>query len=75
MTDNIIGYRKTGKDSWEPIYDIQRGMIATAAIMSCSNCHTMIRSSGGPGYNCICPTCYETQKMVDFISGIKHNGN
>lgn len=72
MTDTIIGYRRTGKDTWDPIYPLKRGMIATAAIMSCSDCRTTISSSGGPGHNCLCPQCYETKKIVDFSNGIKN---
>jgi len=70
MTD-VIGYRKTGKDTWDPIIDY-RGGVATAALLCCGECHIVIKSSGGPGHNCLCPSCYETRKMLDFSNGIKH---
>ena len=66
---NIIGYRKVGKDKWDPIYPPKPGMIYTAAIMSCSDCRTTISSSGGPGHNCLCPTCYNKFKLVNFTEG------
>ena len=77
---NIIGYRfkrlkesVDGKmsftDHWEPIYPIQPGWISTAAIMSCQDCGTTISSSGGPGHNCLCPTCYNKFKLVNFTEG------
>lgn len=69
MNKEIIGYRKTGKDTWNPIYPLQPGMVATAAIMSCSKCGKTISSSGGPGHNCICPECYNTFKLVNFTEG------
>lgn len=73
MTDVIIGYRKTGKDSWDPIVDYRgRGGVATAALLCCSECHIVIKSSGGPGHNCLCSSCYETKKLVDFSNGIKN---
>ena len=69
MDKQIIGYRRTGKTTWDPIYPIQRGMIATAAIMSCSDCGKAISSSGGPGYNCVCPTCFDKFKLINFTVG------
>jgi hypothetical protein len=72
MSKEIIGYRfrqTLDVDYWEPIYPLQRGMIATAAIMSCQDCHRTISSSGGPGYNCVCPECYNKFKLVNFTAG------
>lgn len=69
---NIIGYRfrqTLDVDHWEPIYTIQPGMVATAAIMSCQDCHRTISSSGGPGYNCLCPECFNKFKLVNFTQG------
>lgn len=69
MSEEIIGYRKTGKDTWNPIHPLKSGMVATAAIMSCQDCYTTISSSGGPGHNCLCPECYNKFKLVNFTEG------
>lgn len=71
MSDEIIGYRKTGKDQWTPIIH-RYGGVATAAILFCSECRITISSSGGPGHNCLCPSCYEEKRVVDFINGSKN---
>lgn len=68
MKDEIIGYRKVGKDKWDPIVH-RLGMVYTAAIMSCSDCGKTISSSGGPGRNCLCPSCYNNFKLVNFTEG------
>ena len=68
MRDEILGYRRVGKDKWDPIIDCAGG-IATAAIMSCSDCRKTISSSGGPGRNCLCPTCFDKFKLVNFTEG------
>lgn len=72
MTEDTIGYRfreTPGLSYWEPIYALRPGMVATAAIMSCSDCGKTISSSGGPGYNCLCPDCYNKFKLVNFTEG------
>jgi hypothetical protein len=62
MSDNILGYRKTGKDTWEPIIH-SSGYIFTAAVMTCGRCSTMISGMGGPGgKNTICVPCYEKEQ-------------
>lgn len=70
MTD-IIGYRYRLPpiNTWEPIYPPRPGMIYTAAFMLCKDCGTVISSSGGPGYNCLCPSCYNKFKLVNFTEG------
>lgn len=72
MSQEIIGYRFKEIPNisyWEPIYARRPGMVATAAIMSCQDCDTIISSSGGPGYNCLCPECYDKFKLVNFTAG------
>lgn len=51
----IIGYMPNGR----PIYDITPGMIASAAVVSCSGCRKVIRGMGGPIHLALCPDCYE----------------
>jgi hypothetical protein len=68
--DTPIGFRRTD-NNWSPIYETRKGMIATAAIMSCSDCGRTISSGGGPGYNCVCPTCFDKLKLVNFAEGNK----
>lgn len=68
MSKEIIGYRRTGKDTWMPIVD-RPGMVVTAAIMSCSDCGTTISPMGGPGHNCLCPECFTKFKLVNFTEG------
>lgn len=79
MTDEIIGYRLKRvqsdrhklyfQDSWEPMYARKPGMVYTAALMYCSDCEKIISSSGGPGHNCLCPTCFDKFKLVNFTEG------
>ena len=69
MKDEVIGYRRTSKTNWDPIYPPKSGMIYTAAIMSCSDCGTTISASGGPGHNCVCPTCFDKFKLINFTVG------
>jgi len=69
MKDEVIGYRRTSKTNWDPIYPPKPGMIYTAAIMSCSDCGKTISASGGPGHNCVCPTCFDKFKLINFTVG------
>ena len=69
MTDPVLGYRKTGKDTWSPIIQ-PRGGIRTAAVLMCGDCHRFISGSGGPGNrNTLCPTCFDKFKLVNFAQG------
>lgn len=54
MSQEILGYTKDG----EPIYPLKPGMIATACVISCAQCHKMIRSMGGPSPGALCPECH-----------------
>jgi hypothetical protein len=57
----ILGYRKTGKDTWQPITQ-DKGYIYTAAVMTCGCCGGMISGMGGPGtQNTYCVRCYEKE--------------
>jgi hypothetical protein len=70
MSDPVIGYRNTGKDSWEPITQ-PRGGIYTAAMLMCSDCKHFISGHGGPGSRngTLCPTCFDKFKLVNFAEG------
>jgi hypothetical protein len=69
MNQEILGYRKTGKDTWSPIVQ-RRGGIRTAAVLMCGDCHRIMSGSGGPGNrNTLCPTCFDKFKLVNFAEG------
>lgn len=53
----ILGYYKDGR----PLYDIKPGLVATAAVVACCECRTIIRSMGGPQYGAKCVPCYEKE--------------
>ena len=57
MSSVILGYTREGK----PIHPIKPGMIATAAVISCAGCHTIIRGMGGPMQGAVCPKCWENK--------------
>jgi len=62
MTDEkLIGYVEQ-EEGFEPLYEIPRGYIATAAFILCKHCRGAIASMGGPRYNAVCLTCYEDSK-------------
>lgn len=62
MNEEILGYRKTGKDIWEPIIQ-RKDYIYTAAVMICGKCNGWITGMGGPGgNNTYCLSCYEKVK-------------
>ena len=62
MNDEVLGYRKTGKDTYEPITQ-SKGYIFTAAVLTCGKCKGMISGMGGPGNsNTICVPCYTELK-------------
>ena len=69
MSDPILGYRKTGKDTWVPIVQ-PRGGIRTRAMLMCGDCRRTLSGSGGPGgHNTLCPTCFDKFKLVNFAEG------
>ena len=69
MSDPILGYRKTGKDTWTPIVQ-PRGGIRTSAMLMCGDCRQILSGSGGPGNrNTLCPTCFDKFKLVNFTQG------
>lgn len=55
MNQKILGYKPTGA----PIYPIKPGMMATACIVSCVECRTVIRGMGGPIQDALCPKCWD----------------
>jgi hypothetical protein len=62
MSNEILGYRKTGKDTWEPIEQPKKGFMYTAAIMTCGQCGNVISGMGGGGaQNTYCVSCYEKE--------------
>ena len=58
---------------FRPIEESKPGMIATAAMMLCDSCRTVIKSMGGPGNRCYCVNCYEQLKIADFAQGHEHS--
>jgi len=42
-----------------PIYEIAEGALATAAFVMCAECHSPIRSMGGPFAEALCIDCTE----------------
>ena len=70
MSDPVIGYRNTGKDSWEPITQ-PRGGIYTVAMLMCSDCKHFIGHArvGFHGNGTLCPTCFDKFKLVNFAEG------
>ena len=62
MSNEILGYRKTGKDDWQPIIH-SKGYLYTAAVMTCGCCGSVITGMGGPGtQNTYCVPCYEKEQ-------------
>lgn len=55
-----------------PIKETPRGAIATAAMMLCKECRTVIKSMGGGGTRCYCLKCYDALKLFDFAEGHTH---
>jgi hypothetical protein len=67
MLEKIIGWRMIA-DKWAPVYERKPGSIATAAIMSCTDCDITISPMGGGGtYRCL--ECFEKFRLVNFAQG------
>jgi hypothetical protein len=58
---------------FRPVYESARGMISTAAIRVCRECHTPISAMGGGGNRYVCLTCYPVLKLRDFAEGHEHD--
>lgn len=71
MSQEILGYTKYG----EPIHQLKPGMIATAAVVSCSVCGAGIRGMGGPMHGAKCPTCFQFESVVDRANVMALTGN
>ncbi len=67
--DTIIGYTRTGKDTYEPIYEPKRGFVYTQAFIICHECNTAISGCGGPRHNSLCLKCFDNYKLERFIDG------
>ena len=52
----------------EPIYDVRKGHIATAAFVVCSSCRGAISSMGGPKYNALCLRCLDKLAVFNELS-------
>lgn len=84
MTRKLLGYdeRLLEKDGefdyhsrsyiFDPVYEIERGYIATASFRLCRECKGVISSMGGPGHRSVCLKCYPVLKMRDFSEGHEH---
>lgn len=71
--DNETAYDWYGRSYvFKPIEETPRGAIATAAVMMCAMCGTVIKSMGGPGHRCYCTKCYDLLKLADFSIGHEH---
>ena len=57
---------------FEPVRNVKRGMIATAAFLVCRDCHKPLRSMGGGGNRSLCLNCYDVLKLRDFAEGKTH---
>jgi hypothetical protein len=53
--DTPLGYSKNGA----PIFAIKPGRVTTACVISCVECHTVIRGMGGPQHGVNCVNCFE----------------
>lgn len=84
MEQNLLGYSEELLEvdgefdyharsyRFSPIFDIQRGFIATAAVLSCRECRRIIRSMGGGSNRAVCLKCYPALKTADFAEGHTH---
>ena len=84
MTNEILGYTEellevdgeydyhSRSYIFEPVRDIRRGFIATAAILMCRDCHKPLRSMGGGDNRSLCLNCYDVLKLRDFAEGKTH---
>jgi hypothetical protein len=61
MDKEIIGYSPIPDGSWEPITPCKKDYIYSAAIVSCSQCSSLIRSMGGPISGALCIDCYQSK--------------
>lgn len=52
----------------EPIYELRKGYVATAAFVLCSSCRGAISSHGGPKYNALCLTCLDKLDVFNRLS-------
>jgi hypothetical protein len=68
MTEEVLGYAKTSKDTWQPIVQ-PKGYIYTAAFIFCNDCKKTISSHGGPSYNALCSQCFDNFKLTNFVEG------
>jgi hypothetical protein len=66
----ILGYEfDYADDQWRPIFESPRGSIVTQAFILCSECRTAISSTGGPRSGAVCLSCWDNQRLFDFVSG------
>ena len=57
MTDEkIIGYDLVDNQC-EPIYELKKGYVYTAALIICRRCSNMISGMGGPRFKPLCVNC------------------
>jgi hypothetical protein len=70
MDREIIGYQET-QEGYKEILKRRSGGIYTQALITCTDCKTMISSSGGPRYNSVCVNCYGIRKLAGFVDGKK----
>lgn len=56
----MLGFDQHGN----PIRRIKEGMIATAAVISCVECKTIIRGMGGPNHGAKCVACSDKRVLL-----------
>jgi hypothetical protein len=74
MSEKILGYYfDYEQDKWYPIYKTPPGYIVTQAFILCGECRSAISSTGGPKHGSVCLTCWDNQRLFDFIEGKKND--
>ena len=57
----ILGYDQLPDGSYEPIYQLKKGYIYSAALVTCCKCQKPILAMGGPRFTALCMDCYDKQ--------------
>ena len=67
MSDDIIGYVKTGEDTYSVIEQLKKGYIYTAAVITCSHCGTIMSGMGGPRPHAVCFRCADELDITSKV--------
>ncbi len=63
MYRKVLGYM--GGDKKQPIYQHMKGALVTNAVISCSQCRTMISGHNGPRQDAWCIKCTDEKIVTD----------